>query len=308
MKKCFGLLIVMTIFALAAGCKTGSQPGEVDTGDTGYAAKIKAWQQKRLQGLKEKDGWLSLAGLFWLKEGKNTFGSDKDNDLVIEEVKAPAHMGTFFWEKEEVRFVASEEGTVLHDDKEVSELKLENDMKGKPTVLRCGSLSWYIIKRGNRLGVRLKDSQHPRLSKLEKIDSFQVDPRWRVEAVLECFKEPRKVNVPNVLGTESEEEIQGVLVFKIGGKEYRLLPLGSKGPLFVIFGDETNGKETYGGGRFLSVAEPDQQGHTVIDFNMAVNPPCVFSAHATCPLPPLENLLKLRVTAGEKMLEGLGHH
>ena len=204
--------------------------------------------------------------------------------------------------------MASEEATVLHEGKEVSELKLGNDMKGKPTVLHCGSLSWYIIKRGNRLGVRLKDSQHPRLNKLEKIDYFPVDLQWRIEALLVRFKQPRKITIPNVLGTESQQDIQGTLVFKIKGKEYRLLPLGSKGPLFVIFGDETNGTETYGGGRFLSVAEPDPQGRTIIDFNKAFNPPCVFSDYATCPLPPQENQLELRVTAGEKMVEGLGHH
>ncbi|MGD2086932.1 MAG: DUF1684 domain-containing protein [Candidatus Aminicenantes bacterium] len=305
MRKCFGLLMVITILVLAAGYLTGSQKEE---DEAEYSAKIRAWQQKRLQGLKNKNGWLSLAGLFWLKEGKNTFGSDKDNDLVIKDVKAPAHMGTFFLKKEEVRFVASAEGNVLHEGKEISELKLENDEKGKPTVLHCGSLSWYVIKRGNRLGVRLKDSQHPRLNKLEKIDTFPVDPQWRIEAVLERFKQPRQVTIPNVLGTESQEDIQGTLVFEIKGKEYRLMPLGSKGPLFVIFADETNGTETYGGGRFLSVAEPDPQGRTVIDFNKAYNPPCVFSEYATCPLPPFENQLELRVTAGEKMVKGLGHH
>jgi uncharacterized protein (DUF1684 family) len=304
MKKFFALLMVITILALAAGYLTGSQEKE---NEAGYVAELKAWQQKRLQGLKNKNGWLSLAGLFWLQEGKNTFGSDKSNDLVITDVKAPRQIGTFFWEKDEVRFAASEKVNVLHEDKSVSELKLESDEKGKPTVLNCGSLTWYIIKRGNRLGVRLKDSQHPRLNKLEKIDSFPVDLQWRVEAVLERFKQPRKVTIPNVLGMESQEEIQGALVFKIKGKEYRLLPLGDKN-LFVIFGDETNGTETYGGGRFLSVAEPDSQGRTIIDFNKAYNPPCVFSEYATCPLPPQENQLKFRVTAGEKMVEGLGHH
>jgi uncharacterized protein (DUF1684 family) len=304
MKKYFGLLMAIMIFILSVGYLTGSQKEEVDAG---YAAEIKDWQQKRLQGLKNKNGWLSLAGLFWLEEGKNTFGSDKGNDLVITEVKAPAHIGTFFWEKDEVRFTASKEATVLHQDKSVSEVKLENDEKGNPTVLQCGSLSWYIIKRGNRLGVRLKDSEHPRISKLEKIDSFPIDTQWRIEAVLERFEQPRKVTIPNVLGMEEQEEVLGALVFKIKGKEYRLLPLGDK-DLFVIFGDETNGEETYGGGRFLSVAEPDSQGRTIIDFNKAVNPPCVFSEYATCPLPPQENQLKVRVTAGEKMVEGLGHH
>ena len=304
MKKYFGLLMAITILTLTAGYLTGSQKEEADAG---YAAEIKDWQQKRLRGLKNKNGWLSLAGLFWLEEGKNTFGSDKGNDLVIKEVKAPAHIGTFILEQDEVRFVVSKEANVLHEDNSVSELKLENDEKGNPTVLQCGSLSWYIIKRGNRLGVRLKDSEHPRLSKLEKIDSFPINPQWRIDAVLERFEQPRKVTIPNVLGTEEQEEVLGALVFKIEGEEYRLLPLGDK-DLFVIFGDETNGSETYGGGRFLSVAEPDQQGRTIIDFNKAVNPPCVFSEYATCPLPPQENQLKVRVTAGEKMVEGLGHH
>ena len=304
MKKFFVLLTVITILALAAGYLTGNQE---EKDEAGYVAEIKAWQQKRLQGLKNKNGWLSLAGLFWLKQGKNTFGSDKGNDLVITDVKTPDQIGTFFWEKDEVRFAASEKVNVLHEDKSVSELKLDNDEKGKPTVLQCGSLTWYIIKRGDRLGVRLKDSQHPRLNKLEKIDSFPVDLQWRVEAILERFKQPRKIIIPNVLGMESQEEILGALVFKIKGKEYRLLPLGNKS-LFVIFGDETNGTETYGGGRFLSVAEPDRQGRTIIDFNKAFNPPCVFSEYATCPLPPQENQLEVRVTAGEKMVEGLGHH
>lgn len=304
MKKYFWLLMAITIFTLAAGYPTGSQK---DDAEGEYKADINAWQQRRLHGMQDKNGWLSLAGLFWLEQGKNTFGSDKDNDLVIKEVKAPAHIGTFFWEKDEVRFAASKEANVLHQEKSVSELKLENDEKGHPTVLHCGSLSWYIIKRGSRLGVRLKDSKHPRLSKLEKIDSFPIDPQWRIDAVLERFEQPRKVTIPTVLGTEEQEEVQGALVFKIKDKEYRLLPLGDK-DLFVIFGDETNGKETYGGGRFLSVAEPDQQGRTVIDFNKAVNPPCVFSEYATCPLPPQENQLKVRVTAGEKMMEGFGHH
>jgi uncharacterized protein (DUF1684 family) len=305
MKKYVGLFFVIIMILVSAACgKTGNSK---EKDDSAYAAEIKTWQQKRLQGLKKKDSWLSLAGLFWLKEGKNTFGSDKNNDLVIQEVKAPANIGTFFWDKEEVRFLADEKVPVLVENKKVSELKLENDTNGEPTVLQCGSLSWYIIKRGDRLGVRVKDSLHPRIEKLEKIDCFPVDIHWRIEAVLKPFDKPHKVIVPNVLGMEDEAEIQGTLVFQVKGKEYRLLPLGNK-ELFVIFGDETNGTETYGGGRFLSVPEPDQEGHTIIDFNKAYNPPCVYSEHATCPLPPLDNQLELRVTAGEKMVEGLGHH
>ena len=292
-------------FAVFAG---GNLLGEQKEVKPGYLTKIKEWQQKRLKGLKAKDSWLSLAGLFWLQEGRNTFGSDPVNDLVISDVKAPAYIGFFFLEQGQISFKAAEGEIVLHGDEVVFEIPLKSDAEQQPTILSSGSLSWFIIKRGERLGVRLRDSKHPRIAKLKEIETFPIDPKWRVAATLERYEKPLMIKVPTVLGSENDSPTPGVLLFEIAGKIQRLTPIGADGDLFVIFGDETNAGDTYGGGRFLSVAKPDEQGRTFIDFNMAVNPPCAFSTFATCPLPPKMNRLTIRVTAGEKVPPGPGGH
>lgn len=275
--------------------------------DPAYLGKIKEWRQNRLDELKAKDGWLSLAGLFWLKEGRNTFGSAPANDLVIMEVKAPALIGSFFLEKGQVRFVTAAGVVVLCGSEVVSDISLKSNGQSEPTILRTGSLSWFIIERGERIGVRLRDSNHPRIDKLKEIETFPIDLKWHVEATLERFEKPQIIKVPTVLGTENESLAPGVLVFEIAGEVHRLTPLGDDGDLFVVFGDETNAIETYGGGRFLGVGKPDEKGRTVIDFNMATNPPCAFSPYATCPLPPKMNRLSIRITAGEKTVKEFAH-
>jgi uncharacterized protein (DUF1684 family) len=299
------IFVVIFIFGFVSTEALFSKQKEVDPA---YIAKINEWQQKRLEGLKAKDSWLSLAGLFWLKDGRNTFGSDPANDLVITDVKAPARIGSFILENGQVRFLASQGEIVMHGSEVVFEIPLKNDTDPAPTILSSGSLSWFVIKRGDRTGIRLRDSEHPRIDKLKKIDTFPIDPGWCVEAVLERFEKPRMIKVPTVLGTENDSPAPGELVFTINGKTHRLTPLGGSGDLFLIFADETNTVETYGGGRFLSVKKPGEKGRTVIDFNMAVNPPCAFSPFATCPLPPETNRLTIRVTAGEKVPHGVAGH
>lgn len=298
------MLTAIFVFGLIAGGHLFSEQKNIDPT---YLNKIKEWQQKRLAGLKKENSWLSLAGLFWLKEGKNTFGSDPANDLVITDVKAPGFIGSFFLQKGQVRFEAAETEIVKHGDNVIFDIQLKSDAEGQPTTLSIGTLSWFIIKRGDRLGVRLRDAKHPRINKLHKIETFPIDPAWRVAAVLERFEKPKTIKVPNVLGMESDSPTPGELVFKIEGEIHRLTPLGGSGGLFLIFGDETNAVETYGGGRFLGVEKPDERGRTFIDFNMAFNPPCAFSPFATCPLPPEMNRLPIKVTAGEKAVKGFEH-
>lgn len=305
LKNSLIVLIIVLVFGLVSAEALMSHKEEIDPG---YIKKIKEWQQKRLNGLKAKTGWLSLAGLFWLEEGKNTFGSDPGNDLVITDVKAPGLIGSFFRENDQVRFKAAPGEMVMHEGKVVFDIALKSDAEKGTTYLSAGSLSWYVIKRGDRLGIRLRDSGHPRIDTLKEIPAYPLDTKWRVDAVLERFEKPRMIKVPTVLGTENDSPTPGVLVFKVDGKEHRLTPLGGSGGLFLIFGDETNAGETYGGGRFLSVKKPDEKGRTVIDFNMAVNPPCAFSPFATCPLPPKMNRLTIKVPAGEKVPQGMKGH
>ena len=297
------IIIILLVLGVIKGCEKATKP-EVDEE---YVKQIQQWQKKRLEKLKSPGSWLSLVGLYWLETGENTFGRNPENDFIIDKKGISPHIGVFILENETVRFKTTAGVKVIHQGQPITEIKLENDSSGKPTVLEWGSLSWYIIKREKQLGVRLKDAGSPRIKQLKQIDAFPVDKNWKIKAILERYTKPRIMQIPTVLGTVEQQLSPGVLVFQIGGNEYRLHPGGNDGDLFVIFGDLTNTHETYGGGRFLVVEKPDERGETWIDFNQAYNPPCVFSPFATCPLPPEENQLPLRIVAGEKIVKGFAH-
>jgi uncharacterized protein (DUF1684 family) len=278
-----------------------------DIPDDEYTTEIREWHKGRIERLKEKDGWFTLAGLYWLKEGRNSFGSDKSNDIVFPE-GTPAFMGSFILENGSVKTIINENVQVYHDSVEARDISMQNDSQRNTTILTHGSFSWYVILRdGNRFGIRLKDSENQALKDFDGIDTYPIDENWRIAARYEPYDPPKKIIIPNVTGTSAEDSAKGALVFNIDDKEYRLDALGSGERLFIIFADETNGDETYGAGRFMSVAGPDSTGKTYIDFNKAYNPPCAFTKYATCPLPPKDNYLHIAITAGEKNY-GNAHH
>lgn len=297
-----GIFITLGLL-ISVSCRPGKQNQGEDATD--YTQSIRDWHAKRLERLKRPDGWLSLVGLYWLKEGENSFGGHEDNDFVIRGDVIPERLGVFIRKGELVRFRAEAEvkigtrETVLEE-----EIAMKPDDSGNPTILKWGSLSWFIIKRGNRLGIRLRDAKHPRIQEFPGIEMFPIDPRWRISASFEKYDPARKIEVPNVLGSTETQLCEGVLVFEYKNRTHRLEATGAGKNLFIVFGDSTNARETYGGGRFLVVTKPDGQGSTWVDFNMAFNPPCVFSPHATCPLPRQENRLPFQVLAGEKMVHG----
>ncbi len=260
------------------------------------------WRTRRLESLRREDGWLSLIGLFWLQEGENSVGSDPGNRIVLPAGKSPARIGSILLEKGSVSVRAEPESGLTADGKPVTSMPLATDAGAGPaTVLQRGSISFYAIARGSKLGVRVKDSDAETRRNFRGIETFPYDERYRVEARFEPYVPAREIAVPNVLGTVEKEPSPGALVFELDGKTYRLDPVLETGEtdLFVIFGDQTNGHETYGGGRFL-YAKPAVGGKTILDFNRAYNPPCVFTPYATCPLPPKQNKLPIRVEAGEK--------
>jgi hypothetical protein len=275
-----------------------------------HAAEIEAFRAEREANLRKPNGWLSLVGLHWLEEGANPFGSGAKNKIVFPE-KAPEEAGVFLLEGETVSVSAADDSGLQVDGAalpagELVVVRNDNAEEG-PTPLTLGSLSFYAIRRGDRFGIRVKDSESAVLRNFHGLDAFPTDFAWRIEGRFEPYDPPKVIPVPNVLGTVSEEPSPGALVFEVAGTEYRLDPTGVLSePLFVIFGDATNGKETYGAGRFLYVDPPDEQGRVVLDFNRAYNPPCIFTPYATCPLPPKGNKLPIRVEAGEKTY-GEGH-
>lgn len=260
---------------------------------------IKQWQQQRLERLRDKDGWLSLAGLFWLEEGENSFGSDPDNDIVFPE-KAEAFCGTLHLADRIVTLRVAEGVEILTDGSPVKEMELLNDHSENTIRLQQGDLAWYIIKRGERYGIRLRDHQHPRLKELDHIPGYPIQTDYVVEASLEPFDEPRIMTVATPLeGYTEDYECPGILNFRIKRQDLELYPFKSGEGYFLVIADETTGLETYGAGRFM-YAMPDTSGRIILDFNKAYNPPCAFSPFATCPMPPRENFLPVAIEAGEK--------
>lgn len=162
------------------------------------------------------------------------------------------------------------------------------------------SLRWTIIKRSERIGIRLRDLNSPAVKNFHDIATYPFRDSWRITATLHTEKVPATIPVTNVLGQTSDQKVAGRLVFKINNTEYSLDALEEGDELFIIFGDATNKKETYPSGRFLYAKKPAAGETTILDFNKAINPPCALTPYATCPLPPKQNRLAVAITAGEK--------
>ncbi|RMH19571.1 MAG: DUF1684 domain-containing protein, partial [Acidobacteria bacterium] len=253
-----------------------------------YAAEIAAWREEYEALLTRPEGWLSLVGLHWLKEGANACGGDPASAVPLP--RAPERAGTFYLEGGEVSFEAlPEAGITVSGEPLAGRVVLATDAAGEPTILELGSLRFYVIARadaehGTRYGVRIKDRQSPRIAAFAGIDAYPPDPAWRVASRFVPYRPPKTIPVPTVLGTVVEMESPGALEFVAGGERARLDALdGGEDELWLIFADQTNGRETYGGGRFLYVPRPDDRGVVVIDFNKAYNPPCAYTPFATCP-------------------------
>ena len=256
------------------------------------------WHQRRVENLKSEDGWLNLAGLFWLNEGDNSFGSDAANAVVFPE-KAPKKLGVLTLKDEKVS-LNTQQGIEI----QLLNAKIPPEYvfaDGKTTTMQHGSLRWFIIKRGPKYGVRLRDLENPAVANFKGIARFAVAENWKITADFEKPQTPRTIAITDVLGLVSQQPLLGHAVFRINGNLYRLAATDAGGgKLFLIFKDKTAGHETYGAGRFLYADQPDELGKVTLDFNKAINPPCAFSPFATCPLPPAENNLPMRVEAGEK--------
>ncbi len=272
-----------------------------------YAHEMAGWKEKRLAALKSEQGWLNLAGLFWLQQGKNTLGSDTSNLIVFPFTSFPANVGYFDRQNDRVNFVATQPSVIQIAGKPVLEaIVFDHDLPQVP-VMTAGHLQWTLIQREDRIGIRLRDLSHPAINALKEIPSFPLDTNWQIKAKLIRPILPTTIAIKNVLGQTTQQNSPGKLLFVLQGKEYQLDALQEGNELFIVFGDASAGKESYGAGRFLYAAMPDADGYTMLDFNRAINPPCAFTPYATCPLPPQQNILPFTVRAGEKDPHFLDH-
>ena len=273
--------------------------------DAAYIQSFDKWKAELVDDL--KTNWLSLAGLFWLKPGENSFGTDAGNAIVFP--KGPAHGGVFELQGTDVIVKFGPDAHATIDGKPVTTAKLQPDTSGSPTIVELGSLRIKAIVRGQRIGIRLKDLDNEEAKNYHGPIFFPLDLSYRVTASWIPSDGKKTVDVPNVLGDTTPTPVAGTVVFKIDGQEVRLTDLGgnpSKGLSFV-FNDLTSKTDTYPGGRFLET-DPVVKGTVVIDFNRAYNPPCAVTPYATCPLAPKENRLAVAIPAGEKYDRTHGHH
>ncbi len=268
------------------------------------ASMMEKARAERVSKLKAEDGWLTLVGLSWLSQGEQTIGRAASNGIVVKSPNASEHLGTLKLEGKVVRFRASPGSGVTLDGKPVSEeVVMTSDAGGKPTVMQQASVSFYVIERAGRLGVRIKDAKSPVRTKFGGLEYFPNDPDWRVEATFEPYTSPKRIKVPTMVGVEEEHEVPGRFRFQHDGRDLALEAFDDGEMLMIVFADKTSGKESYGAGRFLYVDKP-KANRATLDFNLAESPPCAFTAYATCPLPPAGNRLAVAVTAGEKTPPG----
>lgn len=269
-----------------------------------HEAEIAGWRAQRLAELGGEQGWLALAGLYWLREGEHRLGAAPDADIVFP-AGAPAEVGTLTLQAGVVQLHVAPGVDARIADAKITDMALRSDVDPSQPAQRvtiAGRFTFLILARGDRLGLRLYDRDSPERTHFAGIESYPVAERWRVTARFEPYPTPRLVDHPTVIGT-TKAEIPGVAIFTIDGVERRLTPILEHGPagdeLLFVFRDLTSEAETYPGGRFLITGSP-RAGALVLDFNRAHNPPCAFTPYATCPLPLPENRLGVRVDAGEK--------
>lgn len=292
MKPFVALALAATLVA------TACRPEEKKIDTTAVTAEIEQWKANRAKRLQAEDGWLTLIGLHWLTDGEN----------VVTLTRPGA---------QPVKLLRNGNSTVLHaeapmtiDAKPVTgDVPLLNDADEQgPTIVQMGSVRFNVIKRGERYALRVKDSESETRTKFRGLDYFPIDPKLHLEARFEPYHPPKQIPITDITGMTSNSVAPGALVFTIDGQEYRLDPILEEGSdeFFIIFRDVTSRDATYGAGRYLYASKPGPDGKVIVDFNKAYNPPCAFTHFATCPLPPLQNRLPIRIEAGEKRYTG-GH-
>ncbi|HEV8593602.1 MAG TPA: DUF1684 domain-containing protein [Pyrinomonadaceae bacterium] len=268
--------------------------------ETDYGGQISKWRSEREADLKKESGWLTVVGLFWLKNGKNTIGSGQGFDIELTDNFKAGSFGEVNFDGGRAVLTVADNVEATNDGKPVKTLELVWDETGKPTVIKTGSQSFYLIKREGRFGIRLKDENSKARREFTHLNWYAIKPKLRVNAKFEKYPEPKDVLIPNVLGGEFKMRSPGLVKFQLRGKTFELQTIDEgDGKLFIIFRDLTSRTETYGAGRFLYADKPTGDS-VVLDFNKAENPPCAFTEFATCPLPPRQNRMQIAIAAGEK--------
>lgn len=273
-----------------------------DEQSAGYVEEITSWRQTMEELLRAEEGWLTLTGLYWLHEGINTIGADPTSDVLLPE-GAPAHLGVIKFTGGEVVFSAASSVEVTVDGAVADgELVLRDDaISNAPSMVNSGTITFFVIRRGDEYGVRVRDVNNPARLSFTGRRWFPIDQDYRVTGRFIAHSTPRTLQTMNSVGQLTAMTNPGRVEFMLEGQQFSLEAFAAGGEqLWFVFKDGSSGSSTYGAGRFLYAAL-EADGTVILDFNKAYHPPCAFTPYATCPLPPKENVLPLAVMAGERL-------
>ena len=301
--RCLSLAVLIFAFPFVVGFPASQLQADEEVAVTNQSENhrqaIETWRASRHERLASTDGWLTLVGLEWLKDGENRIGSAEDNDVRLS--GGPAYWGSVFLQDDQLSFVSPDNKSVTVNGKVLPQASLRYDTQGDPTIVASGTLSFYTIYRES-FALRIKDSKAAALLNFSGVDNYPINESWRIKGRFIRAEEGTTIEIVNVLGHVSDSPVYGAFEFDMNGKTHSLLGLGTEDStsLWFIFADRTSGHGTYGAGRFLYSDGMPESDHLVVDFNKAYNPPCAFNPYSTCPLPPQRNRMDLLVTAGEK--------
>ena len=278
----WSVLLLVSVLAVPAASSSRTAP------------ETEAWRAQRERDLKSDTGWLTVAGLTFLKPGANTVGSDRDSDVVLPSA-APRHAGELTREDRAVWFTpAGGSGILLNGSPVEGRIQLQPRDR-----LASGGVTFHLHESGERVGIRIRDVNSPLRRTFKGLRWFPVQEAWTIEARFIPYEQPRVTTVANVLGDFERLTVPGEVVFQVAGQEVRLQAAQSGRRLWLIFSDATAPRQTYRI-RFLYADAPSPEGRVRLDFNRAYNPPCAYNPYTTCPVPPPQNRLKVAIPAGER--------
>jgi len=256
------------------------------------------WRQERDETIRKENGWLALAGLYWLKLGKNQFGSDPKCEIQLPE-RIAAGVGYFDYNGKSVSLRINPNQKVKVNDRQVDFSLLQPDISENPSFILLEDIQMVVIQRGNRMGVRLWDNRREERRSFPARTWYDIDEKFRIPTTFTAYERPKMAYFPDLTGEKAEFPVEGYLTFEFEGKSYKLdVNKEDDGTLFLRFRDATSKEQTYPTGRYL-VTDVEADGKVFIDFNKAYNPPCAFTNFATCVFAPEQNHLDFNITAGE---------
>jgi uncharacterized protein (DUF1684 family) len=267
-----------------------------------YKREVEQWRSEHQRKLAAEDGWLTVVGLDWLKEGENRVGANPSSEVPLPPGSAPQRVATISLHAGKAVLHPAPGVALTLNGKAATETTLRED----DDILAVNRLKFYLIRRADKIGIRLKDNDSETRKHFQGLSWYPVDPAWRIQAKYTAWDKPHSLVFHNTIGQEESEPSPGYVTFQKDGREFRLEPTLDDGELFFVLRDQTSGRATYGASRFLYAAQ-SKNGVVTLDFNKAENPPCAFTAYATCPLPPAQNRLALAINAGEKNYAGSAH-